>query len=112
MAVAGHNTRQPFYSPEFQAKLFFTRNWVVGFYWDILLKLFLLLSESYKLYWLLVRLTNRVIEFACFDLKLQYARNTCGRKQAKRRECVPRVVSQHSIYLRSLTPNVRTVKGA
>ena len=26
-----------FHSPEFQAKLFFTRNWVGGFYWDSLL---------------------------------------------------------------------------
>ena len=61
MAVAGQNTRRPparpenyceskqtyfsysldedFHSPEFQAKLFFTRNWVDGFYWDSLLNL-------------------------------------------------------------------------
>ena len=60
MAVAGQNTRRlparpenyceskqayfsysldkAFHSPEFQAKLFFTRNWVGGFYWDSLLK--------------------------------------------------------------------------
>ena len=60
MAVAGQNTRRPparpenyceskqtyfsyildkaFHSPEFQAKLFFTRNWVGGIYWDSLLK--------------------------------------------------------------------------
>ena len=60
MAVARQNTRRPlagpqnyceskqtyfsysldkaFHSPEFQAKLFFTRNWVGGFYWDSLLK--------------------------------------------------------------------------
>ena len=59
MAVARQNTRRPparpenyckskqtyfsysldkaFHSPEFQAKLFFTRNWVGGFYWDSLL---------------------------------------------------------------------------
>ena len=59
MAVAGQNTRRPparpenycesketyfsysldkaFHSPEFQAKLFFMRNWVGGFYWDSLL---------------------------------------------------------------------------
>ena len=59
MAVAGQNTRRPparpenycesketyfsysldkaFHSPEFQAKLFFTRNWVGDFYWDSLL---------------------------------------------------------------------------
>ena len=60
MAVAGQNTRRPsssaagkllwikanlfsysldkaFHSPEFQAKLFFTRNWVGGFYRDSLL---------------------------------------------------------------------------
>ena len=59
MAVGGQNTRRPparpenyceskqtyfsysldkaFHSPEFQAKLFFTRNWVGGFYWDSLL---------------------------------------------------------------------------
>ena len=59
MAVAGQNTRRPpawpedyyeskqsyfsyrldkaFHSPEFQAKLFITRNWVGGFYWDSLL---------------------------------------------------------------------------
>ena len=42
---------------------------------------------------------NRVIEFACFDSKLQWARNTCESKQAKRRECLLRGVSQHSIYL-------------
>ena len=29
------------------------------------------------------RRPNRVIEFACFDSKLQLARNTCERKQAK-----------------------------
>ena len=61
MAVAGQNTRRPparpenyceskqtyfsysldkaFHSPEFQAKLFFTRNWVGGFYWDSLLNI-------------------------------------------------------------------------
>ena len=60
MAVAGQNTRRPparpenyceskqtyfsysldkaFHSPEFQAKLFLTWNWVGGFYWDSLLK--------------------------------------------------------------------------
>ena len=60
MAVAGQNTRHPparpenyceskqtyfsysldkaFHLPEFQAKLFFTRNWVGGFYWDSFLK--------------------------------------------------------------------------
>ena len=59
--MAGQNTRRPparpenyceskqtyfsysldkaFHSPEFQAKLFFTQNWVGGFYWDSLLKL-------------------------------------------------------------------------
>ena len=59
MAVAGQNTRRPparpenyceskqtyfsysldkaFHLPEFQAKFFFTRNWVGGFYWDSLL---------------------------------------------------------------------------
>ena len=59
MAVAGQNTRRPparpenyceskqtyfsysldkaFHSPEFEAKLFFSRNWVGGFYWDSLL---------------------------------------------------------------------------
>ena len=58
MAVAGQNTRRPparpenyceskqtyfsyildkaFHLPEFQAKLFFTRYWVGGFYWDSL----------------------------------------------------------------------------
>ena len=67
MAVAGQNTRRPparpenyceskqtyfsysldkaFHSPEFQAKLFFTRNWVGGFYWDSLLKYLLLLTR-------------------------------------------------------------------
>ena len=45
------------------------------------------------------RRLNRVIEFACFDSKLQLARNTCERKQAKQRECLPRGVSRHSIYV-------------
>ena len=27
---------EAFHSPEFHAKLFFTRNWVGGFYWDCL----------------------------------------------------------------------------
>ena len=31
----------------------------------------------------------RVFEIACFDSKLQQARNTCERKQAKRRGCLP-----------------------
>ena len=33
----------------------------------------------------------------------------CERKQAKRRECLPRAVSQHSIYLRYIraTDNAR-----
>ena len=61
------------------------------------------------------RRPNRVIEFACFNSKLQQARNTCERKQAKRRECPPRGVSQHSIYIqiskwrpkRVLVPYVR-----
>ena len=60
-AVAGQNTRRPparpenhceskqtyfcysldkaFHLPEFQAKFFFTRNWVGGFYWDSLLNI-------------------------------------------------------------------------
>ena len=60
MTVAGQTTRRPparpenyceskqtyfsysldkaFHSPEFQAKLFFTRNWVGGFYLDSLLR--------------------------------------------------------------------------
>ena len=42
---------------------------------------------------------NSVIEFACFDSKLQQARNACERKQAKRRECLPRAVPEHGIYL-------------
>ena len=34
---------------------------------------------------------NRVIEIACFDSKLQNARNsTCERKETKRRECLLR----------------------
>ena len=49
---------------------------------------------------LFVRGPNRVIEFPCFDSKLQQARNACEPKQAKRRECLPRTVSQHNIYLR------------
>ena len=28
-----------FHSPEFQANLFFTRNWAGGFYWDSLLNI-------------------------------------------------------------------------
>ena len=32
------------------------------------------------------RRPNRVIDIACFDSKLQQARNTCERKQAKRRD--------------------------
>ena len=69
MAVAGQNTRRPparpenyceskqtyfsysldkaFHSPEFQAKLFFTRNWVGGFYWDSLLKAKILKSPKF-----------------------------------------------------------------
>ena len=31
------NLDKAFHSPEFQAKLFFTRHWVGGFYWDSLL---------------------------------------------------------------------------
>ena len=37
-----------------------------------------------------MRRPNRVIEIVCFDSKLQWARNTCERKTAKRRECLPR----------------------
>ena len=36
------------------------------------------------------RRPSRLIEFACFDSKLQWARYTCERKQAKGRECLPR----------------------
>ena len=50
------------------------------------------------------RRPNRVIEFACFDSKLQLARNTYKSKQAKRREYLPRAVSQNSIYLRFIRP--------
>ena len=67
MAVAGQNTRRPparpenyceskqsyfsysldkaFHSPEFEAKLVFTRNWVGGFYRDSLLKSFVVSFE-------------------------------------------------------------------
>ena len=55
------------------------------------------------------RRPNREIEFSCFDSKLQLARNTFESKQAKRREYLPRAVSQNSIYLRfiRLTDNAR-----
>ena len=32
-----YSLNKAFHSPEFQANLFFTRNWVGGFYWDSLL---------------------------------------------------------------------------
>ena len=32
-----YSPNKGFHPPEFQAKLFFTRNWVGGFYWDCLL---------------------------------------------------------------------------
>ena len=44
------------------------------------------------------RRPDRVIENACFDSKLQYSRNTCERKQAKRREFLLCGVSRHSMY--------------
>ena len=50
------------------------------------------------------RSPNRVIEFACFDSKIQLARNTFKSKQAKRREYLPRAVSQNNIYLRFIRP--------
>ena len=51
------------------------------------------------------RRPNRVIEFACFDSKQkQIQRNTFKSKQAKRREYLPRAVSQNSIYLRFIRP--------
>ena len=34
-----YSPNKGFHPPEFQAKLFFTRNWVGGFYWDCLLTL-------------------------------------------------------------------------
>ena len=34
-----YSPNKDFHPPEFQAKLFFTRNWVGGFYWDCLLNL-------------------------------------------------------------------------
>jgi len=40
---------------------------------------------------------NRVIEFPGFDSKLPQARNTYECKQAKRCECLPCAVSEHSI---------------
>ena len=71
MAVAGQNTRRPparpenyceskqtyfsyslnkaFHSPECQAKLFFTRNWVGGFYWDSLLNFYLNFIAEYNI---------------------------------------------------------------
>ena len=63
----------------------------------------------YKGVFLFGRRPDRVIEMACFDSKLQKARNTSERKQAKRRECLPRDVSRYSIYLRYIrrTDNAR-----
>ena len=73
MAVTGQNTRRPparpenyceskqtyfsysldkaFHPPEFQAKLFFTRNWVGGFYWDSLLKAFMWIPKTMLVFW-------------------------------------------------------------
>ena len=67
-----------------------------------------LVSTLYKSsQWPSVKRTNTVSSFIhCFDSKLQWARNTCERKQAKRRECPPHAVSQHSIYLRYIRPTV------
>ena len=39
---------------------------------------------TFILFLLFGRRPNKVIEIACFDSKLQQARNTCERKQAKR----------------------------
>ena len=43
-------------------------------------------TEKFNLHSILFleRCPNRVIEIDCFDSKLQKARNTCERKQAKR----------------------------
>ena len=41
-------------------------------------------------FFLLGRRPNRVIKIACFDSKLQFARNTCELKQAKQQACLPR----------------------
>ena len=79
MAVAGQNTRRPptrpqnyceskqtyfsysldkaFHSAEFQTKLFFTRNWVGGFYWDSLL--IVIVNPSEKIHETEVLLKNR-----------------------------------------------------
>ena len=38
-----------FHSPKFRAKIFFTRNWVWGFYWDSLLKLLELFLNNERL---------------------------------------------------------------
>ena len=76
MALAGQNTRRPparpenyreskqtyfsysldkaFHSPEFQAKLFFTRNWVGGFYWDSLLNVTHYRGFVTAKYWVLI----------------------------------------------------------
>ena len=40
-----YSPNKGFHPPEFQAKLFFTRNWVGGFYWDCLL----IIENNYKL---------------------------------------------------------------
>ena len=44
-----YSPNKGFHPPEFQAKLFFTRNWVGGFYWDCLLIL-LLFKLHFTLY--------------------------------------------------------------
>ena len=51
------------------------------------------------------RRTNRVIEFACFDSKLQFNLHAIRSKvKAKRREYLPHAVSQNSFYLRFIRP--------
>ena len=60
-----------------------------GFFQTLLIKTY---STSLKFHWhplLFGHSPNRVFRITCFDLKLQKARSTCERKQAKWRKCVP-----------------------
>ena len=52
------------------------------------------------------RRPNRVIEFACFDSKLQWERSTCELKQPKRRECLPRAVSNTAFIFVTKDPQI------
>ena len=57
-----YSPNKGFHAPEFQAKLFFTRNWVGGFYWDCLLKT----GTFYQ--WEMYQRGNKKIEGKVMDL--------------------------------------------